>query len=622
MRADNIKQIFSEYLKSRTTFYALLINGAWGSGKTFLWKVELERVAQIEDFRTIYISLNGISKIDQLEYQMFVKLLPLLNKVDNKHVKNFAAVFSNILNKLSSNYLKIGLNELFKGASIDSYNFSKHVICFDDLERCQIPVKEVLGYINNYVEHKAIKTVIMADESNMVPDKDLQSYDSIKEKVIGRILKYEPDLQTILPVIIKGYEKLNAGYFRFLEKHTDFILQLLTEYKEKNLRVVSFYLEVLERLQPLLNDTNEKCVNEVILCSLALCLEFKKGRIVSADYNNYKNLDNLEKFIFSIRVSESLSSKRGKKENKTPQEITYAETFYETYITNHSGEFFFYPSVYNFILTGFLDKDLLSAEIRSRVPANISDAEKCYQALVNYKFRELPDTEFTDMAAKLLRYARDGKYNIYDYPNIASAYFFFVREGLVESSEEDVKNSISEGLAITKLESEIDSHTLENLMHFKNENEEVEKIKVLVKEIHTEKVKAVLSKEASALLESLARENESDLISIFEKYNVMDTLFPYLDSDRLFSSLIGASNKLLFHFTERLVKRYNPSNIGDFLFNDHECLNAVKEKLSGYITNSDIAQPRKYLLTTLINELEAICQKIEKKNAVTSVATS
>ena len=31
------------------------------------------------------------------------------------------------------------------------------ILIFDDLERCNIPVNEVLGYINGFVEHQAMK---------------------------------------------------------------------------------------------------------------------------------------------------------------------------------------------------------------------------------------------------------------------------------------------------------------------------------------------------------------------------------------------------------------------------------------------------------------------------------
>ena len=41
------------------------------------------------------------------------------------------------------------------------------VVCFDDLERCTIPINELFGYVNNLIEHCNCKVLILADESNI-----------------------------------------------------------------------------------------------------------------------------------------------------------------------------------------------------------------------------------------------------------------------------------------------------------------------------------------------------------------------------------------------------------------------------------------------------------------------
>lgn len=162
-----------------------MLNGSWGCGKTYFWKYTLEEIANKNGFKTIYVSLNGISKIEDIDHQFFIKLVPFLSNQENNVIKNATKFLGNAVNKLSTRYLNISLSEIFKGVSIDTFNFSKYIVCFDDLERCQIPVKEVLGFINNLVEHKNLKTIILAreleiDESN--------GYERIKEKVVGRNL--------------------------------------------------------------------------------------------------------------------------------------------------------------------------------------------------------------------------------------------------------------------------------------------------------------------------------------------------------------------------------------------------------------------------------------------------
>ncbi len=46
------------------------------------------------------------------------------------------------------------------------------LLVFDDLERCRIPVGEVLGFINAYVEHERLKAIIVANETRVIEGDD------------------------------------------------------------------------------------------------------------------------------------------------------------------------------------------------------------------------------------------------------------------------------------------------------------------------------------------------------------------------------------------------------------------------------------------------------------------
>ena len=43
----------------------------------------------------------------------------------------------------------------------DFFATDDKVLCFDDLERANVDVIDILGYINNFVEHDHIKTIII-----------------------------------------------------------------------------------------------------------------------------------------------------------------------------------------------------------------------------------------------------------------------------------------------------------------------------------------------------------------------------------------------------------------------------------------------------------------------------
>lgn len=152
----------------------------------------------------------------------------------------------NIGGKIIHSKYNVSPEEILKDVEVDTALFSKRVICFDDLERCNIPLSEVLGYINNFVEHKNSKVLILSDESKILNKENLNdsTYSSIKEKVIGRVLNFTNDLNHIFPFFIERYKSSDYEFSSFLDQNKSLILEILAEFKEENLRNLSFILKL------------------------------------------------------------------------------------------------------------------------------------------------------------------------------------------------------------------------------------------------------------------------------------------------------------------------------------------------------------------------------------------
>lgn len=80
MTYHHIQDIFKDYLLNRNNQYALLINGTWGTGKTFFFESKLKLIAEEKKKKIIYISLNGHSSIDSIEKAIIIKTIPYLKK--------------------------------------------------------------------------------------------------------------------------------------------------------------------------------------------------------------------------------------------------------------------------------------------------------------------------------------------------------------------------------------------------------------------------------------------------------------------------------------------------------------------------------------------------------------
>ncbi len=609
MNTSNIEAVFVDYLKTPNTQYALLLNGSWGSGKTYFWKYKLQETAKANGYETIYLSLNGISKIDTLEYQLFLRLLPLVGKTENKATKAIVSVVANLANAASKKFLSIGLSEALQDVKVDSLSLSNHIICFDDLERCQLPIKETLGFINNYVEHKNLKALILADEKNIEAnlEKDNKKYNDIKEKVVGRILNYEPDISQIIPLFFKKFESSNNSVYNFFEKWKTEVISILNEYREDNLRIISFYIHVLGKVSPFLENVDEKYVREVILFAAIISIEFKRGRLTTSDYSNPKDIQNIDEHFYSLLIARTSNLSE---EEKNRREKKYSQLFYERYLTNRINQYYFYPSIYAFILTGYFNSQQFQDELRERHPVELSDEIKAFRLLLDYKFRQLSNTDFTELTTKVLNYAREGKYSIYDYTQIANFYFFFSDNHLLPISHEDIMKVVTEGLSIAKQRKQIEDRILENLLHFASGTIEVQRVKAMVKDIHDEIKREQYAKESDEFLKILQEGDEYQLAELFQKHQFSKELFQFATSQRLFDTLVLTSNKQLFNFTELLKNRYTSINIGEFLFVDYDYLKTLKEMFEQLLLNSQQEQPRKFLIETLIKDLEEICDKL------------
>lgn len=198
MDSENLKNIIYEYLKNTKINYAIMINGEWGSGKTFFVKKNIIKRYS----NSLYISLYGVSSIDKLSEKIYLEIIKskaltnkfsiFLKKIYDKYLFFKIAFFPFLL---IWRILKFIYNSFFKLIWLITYNFinlkfninlssiekkdfygilklfkniNKYIFVIDDLERCSIPIEEVMGYLNDFVEHKNVKCIIVVNEEEII----------------------------------------------------------------------------------------------------------------------------------------------------------------------------------------------------------------------------------------------------------------------------------------------------------------------------------------------------------------------------------------------------------------------------------------------------------------------
>lgn len=299
--------------------YAVLINGMWGSGKTWFIKNFIKNHESIKkteiikrskdqlwwygenkekSAKILYISLYGVATFDDIENEMFKQLCPILSS--EKMI-----LATKIARGVLKGTLKIDLDGDGKtdasiSAQIPDIDLTKHltntngfILIFDDLERASIDINKILGYINYFVEHNGYKAIIVANEDEILknhPQINTQEikpdsghfidYLRIKEKLIGKSFTIEPNVQKSLSSFIGN---INKGNIKKLYESNNKNLELLFEISGyKNLRFLKMALWDFERLSHFIADNylrNNDFILALAKVFFILSFEIKSGNI-------------------------------------------------------------------------------------------------------------------------------------------------------------------------------------------------------------------------------------------------------------------------------------------------------------------------------------------------------
>ena len=286
--------------------YAVMIDGAWGSGKTYFVKNVLLKKIESNEKRVLYVSLYGISNIQELGKKLYLDyLLKDKSKLVMEHTELVENVIGTIIDIGSPFMGKLGDIDI-KERKIKNIvqNTVKHicpmkncVLIFDDLERCDCSIQDILGYINGFVEQAGMKVIIIANQEELRKKIDAQTlamqiravigkdetldfaetrngqlanylksmqknpsedekiknlslneakdrvtklfgmeseYERIREKIIGTVFHYNPDIKKVMSNLIQKNFTYNTNSRRQLEKT---LIIWLKVWKKRNILI-------------------------------------------------------------------------------------------------------------------------------------------------------------------------------------------------------------------------------------------------------------------------------------------------------------------------------------------------------------------------------------------------
>ena len=245
---ENISEYLLKYMKNPDPQYAVMIKGKWGCGKSFFIKNWLDNYKERYNtgkvaLEPIYVSLYGLKEISQITSAIDRTLHPYLYSKGAKLTKEILKTAGKIVFRTSIDCNNDGKEDLSMDATIDSLSLlvskgsnqiiKSKLIVFDDLERCLIDIKLILGYINNFVEHGACHVIIIGDETHTT-DVAKNELDKFKEKTVGREFEIKPDIYAAIDSFIKN-DVLEKDK---IIKYRQFIFDCFRATKCNNLRIL------------------------------------------------------------------------------------------------------------------------------------------------------------------------------------------------------------------------------------------------------------------------------------------------------------------------------------------------------------------------------------------------
>ena len=242
-----IIDFLNSYTVNPNPQYAVMLKGKWGCGKTYFvkqWKKMFDDGENTETeitLKPIYISTYGMKSVAEIRTAIDKELNPFFYSKTGKIIKGALKIAGRIALKTDFDANGDAKNDGSFSATLDSLSLLQteddnikgvKFLIFDDIERSQIDMKELLGFINYFVEHCDCHVVVIGDENHLEEDSK-KVLEEFKEKTIGREFEIRPDIENAIDCFLSEVPKSN-----YLNDMRDFIIRCFNYTEYDNLRVL------------------------------------------------------------------------------------------------------------------------------------------------------------------------------------------------------------------------------------------------------------------------------------------------------------------------------------------------------------------------------------------------
>lgn len=636
MYSDEINEVIENYLRNTKSEYAIMIDGDWGTGKTYFLTHSLKNTINNIDNgkkgqrRVAYVSLYGVRSIAEVSKEILFQFFGTKNTNKTKVVKGIIETASNVLTA-SIDMINIDLSKMHD--VFNKINIKNWIICFDDLERCGMPINEILGYMNRLVEHNKCKLIVLANEkeigkintSSNLEEKyqvvlqkikldidqggekkknsaegfdlerlreEVQSffaedilYGCIREKVIGLTIKFETKIEEAYDSIAEEYCKKEIHKFLLRDVNKNYIIKELVEKGGSNLRTL---ISIFESIQKIYEKMKSKNYNTDEYFDQIMTKFLKYISFVTIYYKNGGKMSDLE-----VEGMGYISLE----EKKSTHIIAFE--FLNKYCTTLSFDDDQFESVVSKLREEYKEED--------RLKKLQEGYGKAYKELNGWWEKE--DEEVVELIDQLKNEVRNNQYPLNMYQKIIALFIELEFHGVVIGNLDELIETMNQNIEHVTCETPIERYSyifMDNPELNEKYNKYVDKLILKKNKGRVEKTKEVneilKSDEWADALLKYCEENYNDF---GKRWSFTDLI----DVEVLMEKTKKARNEELYTLKAVFQTVYNVANIRERFEKDRKKLQLFRDE----VKKMDVSKPVKRMAIENLKEcLDDIIKRLER----------
>ena len=547
-------------LYEKSPHYSILIKGNWGSGKTFFIKQFMEKN---KDIKFVYVSLFGLKQIDEINEKIFEAFHPVLS---SKQMKFFSSVIKGgikfglkidlenllpldkILNNELHRCINLNIDEdrivknffcNIRKKDTNNYNYKPNVVfIFDDLERCLIETKHLFSLINDFVEQKGLKVILLANEKEI----KYKNYNEFKEKVIGKEFEINLNFEEAYFYFVDSLK--NEKTKKILKNNYLLIRGIFYKLEIYNLRIL--YQTFIEFDLFIENINEEYLENEEFIKALL----FYFFPFVM-HYKQTNSIDEISKMEMSFDEKED--------ENKS--------IFEKKLNMFRSGVLMGIPFWKKFLTKGYFNSNVINEYIQNTV-FFFKETRPLWVKIWYYP--ELEEEEFerliTELKNKFFNCDEEFK-KFYILLHVVGIMIFFMEKGIINITDEQIEEQVKE--YISKYKDDIcekeECDIFDNptgLGYLAEDNELFKKITKYIdkaiKEIKKEQIQKEKNDDINNFIKELEKLNKKNVFQIVKSYERV-SFFDGFTEEKI-DELVNLPANSLFVFNHVINYRYSDDN--------------------------------------------------------------